>query len=297
MLRGMTQPQARRALGDLSAVRRLGYATVTCVEQTGSTNTDLCGQPGLADATVLVAEEQVAGRGRLGRQWSAPARSQLIVSISFTCPGLSTDRLGLVPLLVGMSMAEGIREATGVAVDLKWPNDLLVTGKKLAGILVEAPEVSPVPRLVVGFGVNYDLAPAELPVEHATSLALETSDLPPRETVLLAILRHVWEDMQRFRALGGAPVTVMSRYRALCATLGQPVRVALPGGQLLDGTAEDVTEAGELVVRADGARHVVAAGDVVHVRPASGEMSARGESPVDGQLPVDGNVSKVGGLS
>ena len=285
-------------------VRPLGLR-VESVAQTGSTNTDLSGRAGSADGTVLCAEEQVAGRGRMGRAWTAPASSQLIVSVSLTCPDVPAERLGLVPLLAGLSIAQGINDATSLQATLKWPNDVLVDGRKLVGVLVEAAEVQPTPRLVVGFGVNYDLTRDELPVPHATSLALEiagagagatgagavgvdsagvagagavgddsagaTGVLPSREDVLVRILTQLAEDVQRFRSLGGAPMTFMSRYKKLSATLGRSVKVMLPGDRELLGEAVDISDAGELVVRAtDGTVHSVAAGDVIHVRPQAG---------------------------
>lgn len=252
-------------------VRPVGF-TVEAVGQTGSTNTDLAHRAGCADGTVLCAEEQVAGRGRMGRTWTAPASSQLIASISLSCPDVPPERLGLVPLLAGLSIAQGINDATGLHAELKWPNDVLIGGRKLVGVLVEAAEVAPTPRLVVGFGVNYDLQRDELPVPHATSLALEVaqqgSELPRREEVLSRILIQLAEDLQRFRTLGGAPMTFMTRYKKLSATLGQEVKVMLPGDTQLLGTATDISDSGELVVRSeDGQVRSVAAGDVIHVRP------------------------------
>lgn len=272
-------PQAPRRPLDVASLQQrlgaLGYADVEVVEQTGSTNTDLCARKEADNGTVLIAEEQVSGRGRMGRAWTAPARSQLIVSASFQCPGIPVDRIGLVPLLAGLAIAQGIRDTTGVNASLKWPNDVLVEGRKLVGILVEAPQVRPVPRLVVGFGVNYDLTVDELPVSHATSLRLERErdgepELPSREDVLVNILLKLQEEMERFRGLGGAPQTFMSRYRKLSTTLDSPVRVMLPGDEVMEGTAVDISETGELVVEVDGVRHKVAAGDVVHVRPQVG---------------------------
>lgn len=252
----------------------LGYE-VEVVEQTGSTNTDLAERTGCPSGTVRIAEEQVSGRGRMGRAWTAPARSQLIVSVSHTCPDVPVERVGLIPLVAGLSIAQGIIDATSVPARLKWPNDVLVERRKLVGVLIEAPELQPVPRVVIGFGVNYDLTREELPVPHATSLALETeghgAELASREEVLVAILTRLNEDLQRFRSMGGAPLTFMSRYKQLSATLGTPVKVMLPGDRELLGTAVGIADGGELVVADEqGTRHSVAAGDVIHVRPRSG---------------------------
>lgn len=303
----------RRPSLDPELLRRrlepLGYV-VEVVEQTGSTNTDLVERPHCSNATVRIAEEQISGRGRMGRVWTAPARAQLIVSVSLTCPEIPMERLGLFPLVAGLSIAQGIIDATALPARLKWPNDVLVENRKLVGMLVEVPQLQPDPRVVIGFGVNYDLMPEELPVSHATSLALEYSHcnpidtdgesaaedtqettvaaeenainpaasaqqtdnaLPSREEIAVRILTQLHEDVARFRAMGGAPMTFMSRYKHLSSTLGSAVKVLLPGDKELAGTAVDISEGGELVVIDEqGGKHSVAAGDVIHIRPQVG---------------------------
>ena len=159
---------------------------------------------------------------------------------------------------------------------------MLVDGRKLVGILVEAPQVHGVPRVVVGFGLNYDLTREELPVPHATSLALETAAsatpedelrdntvpaLVSREDLIVGILLRLQEDLDRFRTLGGAPEAFLSRYKQLSATLGTHVRVKLPQEEILEGVAVDFAPGGELVVEKENTRHEVSAGDVIHVRP------------------------------
>lgn len=279
-------PSSQRRALDAAALRErlraVGYADVEVVESTGSTNSDLGARQDAPNGTVLLAEEQTAGRGRMNRPWSAPARSQVITSISFTLPEIPAERLGLLPLLVGLSIGRGVREITGVPAELKWPNDVLVDGRKLVGILVEAPQVHGVPRVVVGFGLNYDLTREELPVPHATSLALETAAsatpedelrdntvpaLVSREDLIVGILLRLQEDLDRFRNLGGAPEAFLSRYKQLSATLGAHVRVKLPQEEILEGVAVDFAPGGELVVEKENTRHEVSAGDVIHVRP------------------------------
>ena len=262
-------------------LRTVGYADVDVVRVTGSTNSDLCNRTEAPNGTVLIAEEQSQGRGRLNRAWSAPAFSQVIVSASFLLPGVPSNRLGLVSLLAGVSIAEGLRKSAGVEATLKWPNDVLVDARKLVGILVEAPHVGDVSRVVVGFGVNYDLTTSELPVPHATSVALDTTrsqavgvnseepapELASREDIIVAILLRLQEDMERFRAMGGAPQTFLSRYKKFSATLGTTVKVMLPGDSVMEGTAVDIAEDGQLIVDTGGSRTSVSAGDVVHLRP------------------------------
>ncbi|MEL4210860.1 biotin--[acetyl-CoA-carboxylase] ligase, partial [Corynebacterium bovis] len=247
----------------------LGFADVRVVDRTGSTNSDLVAAAGegAPDLTVLLAEEQVAGRGRLGRTWSAPARSQLIVSV-LVRPAVAPDRLGTLPLVTGVALAEAVR-GLGVDAALKWPNDLMVGDRKLAGVLVEAVQLTPRPAVVVGFGLNVDLREDELPVPHATSLVLERARVAgdaagdaagdgardaggdaavgvDRQAFTVEVLRRFVDCQRRWRT---GDATVDDDYRRLCATLGSEVTVTLPGDRTVRGTALRVTPTGELVVR------------------------------------------------
>lgn len=247
-------------------LRAAGYADVRIVEQTGSTNVDMV--KGAATAlpehfSVLLAEEQTAGKGRAGRAWSAPKSSQVIATVAVHLPGVRPASLGLVPLLAGNALAR----ATGA--QLKWPNDLLVDGRKLCGILVEAIQIEPFPVVAIGFGVNYDLTDAELPVPHATSYVAAGGQLS-REDLIVKIMTELAEDVERFRAHGGMSSTVLPRYREHSCTLGTQVRALLPRGEVLEGLAEDIAEDGSLVIArtVDGAlqRTTVSVGDVEHLR-------------------------------
>ncbi|TDC59857.1 biotin--[acetyl-CoA-carboxylase] ligase, partial [Actinomadura sp. GC306] len=161
---------------------------------------------------------------------------------------------------------EGFLAGGDAAVDarLKWPNDVLVGDRKLAGILAEKVDGG----LVIGVGLNVGLREAELPVETATSLAIEGAPLSDRAPLLRAILREFATWYLEWTALGGDPESsgLRTAYKDLCATLGRRVRVELPGGRTLAGTARDVDGAGRLVVAGTGGDNAVSAGDVVHVR-------------------------------
>ncbi|MFI0447782.1 biotin--[acetyl-CoA-carboxylase] ligase [Actinomadura sp. 6N118] len=252
------------------------WRDVRVVPETGSTNADLmaAAREGAPEGTVLATELQTAGRGRLGRQWTAPARSGLMFSMLLR-PTVPIERLGWIPLLAGLSAASAVRRMTArveagdfgeahgdVAVDvrLKWPNDLIVGERKLAGILAEKVDDA----LVVGVGLNVSLHEEELPVPAATSLAIEGAPLSDRATLLRAILRHFEGWYREWTELGGDPEKsgLRTAYKELCATLGRTVRVDLPGDETLSGVAGDVDGSGRLVV---GDR-AVSAGDVVHVR-------------------------------
>jgi len=190
----------------------------------------------------VVAEQQTQGRGRLDRSWVSPPRAGLTFSVLLRPTG---GALGWLPLLAGLAVARAVREQTGVDAVLKWPNDVLVGDRKVAGLLAEAVDGA----VVVGVGLNVTTLPDELPVPEATSLSLEGADTTDRETLLKAVLRGLHGGDER-------------AYRELCSTIGRQVAVHLPGGEVVEGTAEAVDEHGRLVVNGKA----YAAGDVVHLR-------------------------------
>ncbi|MDX3855395.1 biotin--[acetyl-CoA-carboxylase] ligase [Streptomyces sp. AK02-01A] len=249
------------------------WNTLDVVASTGSTNSDLAARArdGLAEGAVLVAEEQTAGRGRLDRRWTAPARSGLFFSVLLRPgPAVPGARLGWLPLLTGVAVATGLARAAGVDTALKWPNDLLVTvdgeERKAGGILAERAGDDAV---VVGIGLNVSLRAAELPVPTAGSLALADAVSLDRDTLLRAVLRSLERWYEQWRAAEGDPAVsgIQEAYAAGCATLGRTVRAELPGDRELTGEAVAIDSDGRLVLAtADGVRHAVGAGDIVHVR-------------------------------
>jgi len=220
---------------------------VEVLEETSSTNAVVAerARAGEPHGLVVVAEQQTAGRGRLDRSWVSPRRAGLTFSVLVRPSG----PVHWVPLLGGVGVATALREHVGVEAELKWPNDVLVGGKKVAGLLAEAVDGA----VVLGIGINVTTKADELPVPEATSLALEGATTTDRDTVLRSVLRGISD------ALGD---DARSSYRELCSTLGRQVRVDLPGGESVSGTAEAVDDEGRLVV--DGRAY--AAGDVVHLR-------------------------------
>ncbi|WP_113703458.1 biotin--[acetyl-CoA-carboxylase] ligase [Nonomuraea lactucae] len=244
------------------------WTGVSVVERTGSTNADLAtlARQGAAQGAVLVAEEQLAGRGRLGRTWTAPPRSGLTVSVLLRPePPVATQ--GWLPLLFAVAAASAVRRLAEVDVRLKWPNDLLIGERKLAGVLAERVEDA----VVIGMGLNVSLKPEELPVETATSLAIEQGACLDRDPLLRAVLREVETHYRDWsEAAGDADRSgLRAAYQASSATIGREVRVELPGERFLAGRATGVDHAGHLQVAAQGERYTLSAGDVVHVRPAS----------------------------
>ncbi|MEV6785056.1 biotin--[acetyl-CoA-carboxylase] ligase [Streptomyces sp. NPDC051098] len=250
------------------------WTSFDIVPATGSTNSDLAAKAGsLQEGAVLVAEEQTAGRGRLDRSWTAPARSGLFLSVLLRPgPQVPVERYGWLPLLTGVAVATGLSRAAGVDMSLKWPNDLLVTvggeERKTGGILAERAGDSGV---VIGMGINVTLREDELPVPSAGSLALANAVSTDRDTLLRAVLRSLEQWYGKWREAGGdAGLSgVQEAYAAGCATLGRRVRAELPGDRSVTGEAIALDGAGRLVLATgDGTRETVGAGDIVHLRPA-----------------------------
>ncbi len=231
--------------------------SVTLLSTATSTNAVAAERP--VAGTIVVADHQTAGRGRLDRTWETPPGSALTFS-AVVDPRLPDAHWPLLPLAVALATAEGVRRATGVEVGLKWPNDLLVDDLKVAGILLERVEAAGAPVAVVGIGINVAMSADQLPVPTATSLALAGAEVD-RTAVFRGVVEALGAELA---VLSENPTGVLDRYRAACTTLGRAVRVDLPDGTSFTGTAESVDEHGRLVV--DG--RVVGAGDVVHVRDA-----------------------------
>ncbi|WUS98870.1 biotin--[acetyl-CoA-carboxylase] ligase [Streptomyces sp. NBC_00708] len=253
------------------------WTALDVVESTGSTNTDLAARAGsLSEGTVLVAEEQTAGRGRLERTWTAPARSGLFFSVYLTPGNVPAERWGWLPLLTGVAAATGLARAAGVDMALKWPNDLLVRvegqERKTGGILAERAGDG----VVIGIGLNVSLRADELPAPTAASLALAGAVSVDRETLLRGVLRSLehWYGLWRDADGDAAASGLQEAYAAGCATLGKAVRAQLPGDRVLTGEAVAIDGDGRLVLSTgDGLREPVSAGDIVHLRGAEGGLT------------------------
>jgi BirA family transcriptional regulator, biotin operon repressor / biotin---[acetyl-CoA-carboxylase] ligase len=253
------------ALGRNTGPAASVWRRIAVVPQTRSTNADVAAaaRAGEPEGLVVVAEHQTAGRGRLDRVWTSPPRAGLTFSMLLR-PGVPPAALPLLPLLVATGAAAALTELTEVEVRVKWPNDLLVDGRKVAGLLAEAVDGA----VVVGLGLNVSTRAAELPVPEATSLAIEAGRPVDRQPLLLAILRAVAAAYQPWVDGAGAAATVLPAFRARCATIGAAVEVGLPSGEVLTGAAVDVDDAGRLVVESAAGPRAISAGDVRHVRPA-----------------------------
>lgn len=235
-----------------------GRFSVSYLSTTASTMDDAraAARQGAPDGRVVVAGEQTAGRGRFGRRWVAPPDANLLFTL-VTRP--RRDLLERLSVIAALSVAEAVEAVSGVAPIFKWPNDVLVEGRKLAGILVEAEFSGETPSFaLVGVGLNVNARTPEL--DEIASLAVSLLDLTSRtherETLLAAFLNAY--DQWRSRASSD----VMQAWSGRLATLGQSVRVSF-AGRIEDGVAESVTETGALVLRRhDGTAVTLPAGEV-----------------------------------
>jgi len=252
----MDLPLTREVAARLDVLADVGSTNAVLRDEAG----DVAGRPHLS---VVLTTNQTAGRGRLDRAWTAPPGSALAVSVLLRrLPPVEVR--GWIPLAAGLAMAEAVAaQLPGHEVTVKWPNDVLVDGRKICGILAEASGDA----VVVGAGVNTAMTAEQLPVPTATSFAALGAEADP-DALLAAYLRaldNAVAGLSSGDAVGsGLHAAVSDR----CATLGLEVRVSLPGGHVLEGTATALDADGRLIVTSDGTEHVVGAGDVVHVRPA-----------------------------
>jgi BirA family biotin operon repressor/biotin-[acetyl-CoA-carboxylase] ligase len=245
------------------------YREVRVVAATGSTNIDLAtlGRRGAEPGAVLVAEHQLEGRGRLDRTWQAPKRAGLTFSVLLRPDAVRVVRWSWLPLLSGVAVVEALGRAAAVDARLKWPNDVLVGDRKVAGVLVERIEPpGRQPMAVIGVGINVSNTTEELPTPDSSSLALRNASTLDRSVILRAVCRTLESLYAAWCSDGGDPAAGLAEsYRQRCSTLGREVRIELPGGESLTGRAVDLDASGRLVVESTSGRVALGAGDVVHV--------------------------------
>lgn len=241
------------------------WTDVVVTRSTASTNADLAvaAAQGAPEGTIHTTDVQTAGRGRLDRRWEAPEGSGIAVSVLLRPTRIAAGSWVWLPLLVGLAVDATVN-SFGVESGLKWPNDVLVGDRKLAGILLERVDTPSGPAAVVGVGLNVSLREDELPVDTATSLAIEGASETDRTIILRSFLRNLESLYISWLATDGDPAGgIRDSYVRRCLTIGQQVRVSLPDGSVLEGEASALDDLGRLVV----AGRPVSAGDVTHVRP------------------------------
>jgi BirA family biotin operon repressor/biotin-[acetyl-CoA-carboxylase] ligase len=229
------------------------------IDSTNREAADLA-RAGAPEGVVVVADHQTAGRGRLGRTWAAPPASSLLTTVVLR-PALPAGRVHLVTMAVALAAADACADVAGFMPDLKWPNDLIVGDRKLAGVLAEAAfDGDAVQWVVVGIGLNVNW-PDELPDE-LRDVAVAANHVANHDVDRDALLETLLRELEtRYAALDA----VVADYRVRCVTIGRVVRVEL-AGETFTGQALDVDADGHLIVGTGVGARTVTAGDVVHVR-------------------------------
>jgi len=241
---------------------------VICHEQLASTNLAAMelGETGAAEGLVVIADQQTAGKGRLGRSWESPAGVNLYLSILLR-PAMPPWEVPRLTFLSAVAAARALRDVTGLKVDVKWPNDLLVNGRKIAGLLNEmSAESDAVHHVVLGLGLNINMTADQFPTDlryPATSVRLEKGTHTARLDVVVALLEHFDRLYEEFRQSGMGPIR--RAWQELFAMMGKPVRVET-GQANLTGVVAGIDEEGALLLRLpDGNIEKVLAGDVLPV--------------------------------
>jgi BirA family biotin operon repressor/biotin-[acetyl-CoA-carboxylase] ligase len=225
-------------------------------EQTTSTNDvmEKLARDGVKEGIVVFAESQTSGRGRLGRKWISPERKGLWFSVLLR-PDLRPQETTQLTIASATALRRAIQSQTGLSPEIKWPNDILIRGKKVAGILTElSAEVDRVKHIVLGIGVDVNLGAGELPAElrkTATSLKMETGETISRAELAVTILQALDEDYTRIGA--GRFAAVADEWEGHCATIGKNVTVQI-GERKIRGCAESLDDDGALIVRTEHGR-------------------------------------------
>ncbi len=240
-------------------------SVIQVFQETTSTNDiiDRMARDGVPEGVVVFAESQTRGRGRLGRVWMSPPRAGLWFSVLLR-PDLRPQETTQLTVAAATAVARAIKSQTGVSPDVKWPNDILVRGKKVAGILTElTAELDHVKYVILGIGVDVNQQVSDFPSDLrrlATSLRIETGRAIDRSNLAAAILRELDNDYARISA--GQFEAVADEWESLCVTLGHPVEISL-GGRQVRGRAEALDVDGALLIRTQHGRlERIISGDV-----------------------------------
>lgn len=218
---------------------------------------------GAAHGTVVIADSQTLGKGRLGRRWASPPGMNIYLSVILK-PDIDPKSAPIFTLLSSVAAARALRSVTGLAIEIKWPNDLVLDGKKLGGILLELRlEPGRVLHLVIGMGINVNIPRSHLPKElksTATSLLEETGRAFKRTAVVAAVLKELERELDCLSREGRGPI--LQRWRELSSTLGRDVSVSLPDGGSVYGNAVGIDNSGLLMLRCKDGLMKISAGDL-----------------------------------
>jgi BirA family biotin operon repressor/biotin-[acetyl-CoA-carboxylase] ligase len=236
--------------------------------ETGSTNQDLAAlakKSDLPEFFTLVTDFQTAGRGRLDRAWEAPFASSVMASVYLKPRFENSSGLGWISLLVAQAIKQTIDDL-GLSAKIKWPNDVLISGRKVSGVLAEVSQ--DLDSVVVGFGINVSQEAKDLPVQTATSLLLSGASSLDRDLILAKTLSNMKVLYSELATAGGDAQACGLRQQLLesSATIGQLVEVMFKDQESVQGKAVDIDDAGRLVVKTQTKTLVVSAGDILHLR-------------------------------
>ncbi len=260
----------------VKSIRKGGgsWRSVTVFSEIASTNTVgvALATAGCPSGVVLVTDLQTAGRGRLDRSWEAPSGTSAMFSVVLHPTGPDHE-WGVLPLLAGVAVCEALEFVTGVRASLKWPNDLVIRdedapsgrGGKVGGILAERDAQTG--AIVLGIGINVDLAEADLPVEGATSLTLAGVPRPRRAKLVGRALSRIEHWFTAWDAVGmdtDSLDRLLESYRERCISLGATLTVVRPGAEDLVGQGAGISPTGALLVDSAGTQVAVVVGDVTH---------------------------------
>lgn len=273
----MTPPAAFRPLNAQNIQRALSTRsfgrTLHVLEEVASTNTQAAAlaQDGAPHGTVVVAESQTAGRGRLGRHWHSPSGKNLYCSILLRSMPIHEQQpfwLSWIPLTAALAASRAVQVLTNLKPSVKWPNDILIGNRKLGGILCESSGIGTThATVIVGIGLNVNIRRDEFPDELrdiATSLVIEARQPFDRAALLAALLAELETRCESF--LAGNHGDILKEYMLRCSTIGRRVRIDLAHGEQMDGTAESIQTDGSLrIIRTDRTTVDIRAGDVIHL--------------------------------
>ncbi len=236
---------------------------IVCYPETDSTNIRIrhLGDEGAPHGTLAVADRQMAGRGRRGRTWESPGGSCIYMSLLLR-PDLAPEKAPMLTLVMACSVAEGIMDCADVKVQIKWPNDIIANGKKLAGILTEmSTQVDYINHVTIGVGINVNLQHFPEDIQTATSLFLETGEKRKRAPIIAAVMKRFEENYKIFMRTEDMS-GLMEKYSRLLVNQGREVRI-LGENAGYRACAEGINQKGELVVRKeDGTVENICAGEV-----------------------------------
>ena len=219
---------------------------------------------GAKEGTVVLSESQSKGKGRLGRSWFSPSGANIYLSIILR-PQMPTSQIPLLTFAAAIAVAKSIRDVTNLDADIKWPNDILIRGKKVAGILSEmGAEKDKVNFAIVGIGINVNLDKKDIPLElidKATSIKIESNSLIDRTNLICRIIENLEEWYNLFERKGINDI--IKEWKRLAITIGRDVKVQ-SGNSFVEGRAVDIDENGALLIKdRDGIIQRVLSGDIM----------------------------------